>query len=153
MYIINISVKPSENKNNHRKHRLAVASGQRCICSPVNTDTHTRTHTHDRYGFLNTSRSPFVLFFSASHWIRASEPRAGGRTRLKVRRAADTGIVLVTESHSPLIREGKNCCSRLSSPTKTSSSYFIFTLILARRRKMLFKKTRGMKCHKSSKIL
>lgn len=119
MYIINILVKPSENKNSHKKHFLSVTSGQRCIWSPVNT-----THTH-AYAYCWLSNTSRALFFPSSQTVPGREnPRkhcTGIQIQLWVRYADYTGIVLLkhckTESHSPLIREEKRC-SCLYSPTK-----------------------------------
>lgn len=116
MYIINILVKPSENKNSHRKHRLSVTSGQRCIWSPVNT-----THTHKHYWLLNMSVDLFPSRHTVLDWWKSRKHCTGIQIQLQVLCADYTGIVLLkhckTESHSPLIREEKRC-SCLYSPTK-----------------------------------
>lgn len=149
MYIINTLVKPSENKNSHRKHCLSVTSGQRCTWSPVNT-----TYTHKHRRLFNV----IFFFFSPSRqtvpdWLNPRNHRTGIQIQLNVRCADDTGIVLLkhckTESHSPLIREEKRC-SCLYSPTKQLAIILSlkFDLYKTEKKKMWYEE-----CCKSLKTL
>lgn len=70
MYIINIAVKPPENKNSHRKQCLSVTSGPRCTWSPV-----TSTHTYRR------SDMSWTFFSFNPPWQNASD-RLNPRKRL-----------------------------------------------------------------------
>lgn len=148
MYIINILVKPSENKNSHRKHCLSVTSGQRCIWSPVNTTHTVHTNISDSETWAKTFFFP-PSWHTVPDWLNPRKHCTGIQIQLLsqvcCRRHWNSFIKTLQDRESFTInKRGKTLLLPLFF-YKTASYYFIFKVWFFTRQRKLKKTCCDMK--------